>query len=86
MVTSPCATCTDTATACPCTAFLAWEGAALPPEPTPCPTCLDAEWLQMSGELWEQVCARLRFSDAGLRRHLRRHGRDDLVPVGGWAR
>lgn len=44
-----------------------------------CHVCVDADWLLMSGEQWEQVAARLQMLPESLERHLHRHDRRDLL-------
>jgi hypothetical protein len=78
---TPCASCVDTATPCPCPAFLAWA----PPEPDVCLVCVDVEHLRLAGELLEQIAPRILdargkpFRLVSLERHLAKHGRHDLV-------
>jgi hypothetical protein len=45
-----------------------------------CTTCVDVDWLAMSGELFPQIAARLGIRPGSLARHLHRHGRPDLAP------
>lgn len=79
-MTSPCLTCDTLADCGTCLPRLAYEGATLPPEPAPCPTCSETEWLLLSGEQIEQVAARLGMHPKSLRSHLRRRGhRGDLI-------
>ena len=77
-MTSPCVTCTTLADCSRCAPFGAWL-AVTDPDPAPCATCTDAEWLTLSGEATEQVAARLGIKVASLERHLHRHGRADLI-------
>jgi hypothetical protein len=78
-MTSPCTTCATLADCATCPAydrFLATQDA---PERA-CLRCVDTEWLLLSGESFEVTAARLGVLPASLERHLRRHGRTDLVP------
>ena len=75
---SPCTTCVSDAP-CPCVSFLAWEGAQIAPDPLPCATCTDIEVLTLSGELAEQVAARMHMHPESITRHLKRCGRTDLI-------
>lgn len=82
MTASPCTTCVDATRACPCPAYLRWwdESNPAPAEQGPCLTCTDVEWLLLSGELLEQVAARLGYRALdSLKDHLRRHERRDLL-------
>ena len=85
----PCATCADLHTPCPCPAYRAWLVAehGTGPDPQPCYTCADAEWLLSWGETLDTTAARLGLGSAGaLDRHLRRHDRADLFHTAGrWA-
>lgn len=47
--------------------------------PRPCLTCVDIEWLFLSGERWDDVAARLCMLPDSLERHLQRHDRRDLL-------
>lgn len=79
-MTSPCTLCISDAP-CPCPAFLAWDEAEHgTPDQSPCCTCLDAKHLLLCGETFETAAHRLGLTVQSLRRHLQRHGRDDLVP------
>ena len=83
MTPSPCRTCVDTVTPCPCPRFLAWDWATNPDPPDrECLTCVDAEVLTLSGELPDQVAARLGMTRQGLDRHLREHGQGSLAQRG----
>lgn len=76
MTPSPCTTCTDTVTACPCPAHLTWW-ADSNPEPEPereCLTCVDIEVMALSGECVEQIAARLGMAVGSVETHVRRHG------------
>jgi hypothetical protein len=56
-------------------------------DPATCPTCENAEFLLVEHHQHpESVASRLRYLDVeGLRRHLRGHGRQDLLGViNGW--
>lgn len=81
-MTTPCSTCTTLADCSRCAAFDRWLEATAPPEPPErrCWRCVDAEWLLLCGEAWDTVAARLRMKPPSLAVHLRRHGRDDLLP------
>lgn len=77
---SPCVSCVDAVTPCPCPRRLAWEAATLPVDVVQvCLVCVDVEWLSLAGELPEQIAARLGSSLDALDAHLRRHGRADLI-------
>lgn len=80
-MTSPCTTCVAD-DPCPCPQFLAWWDTANPadPEPARCHVCDDADWLALSGEDFAAIAARLGVLPKSLDRHLRRHGREDLIP------
>ena len=56
-----------------------WGAGGSEPQPTPCPRCVDVEWLALSGEALEQIAARMHSTPQGLVRHLQRHGRGDLI-------
>jgi hypothetical protein len=76
---SPCTVCVSDEP-CPCRAFIAWEELTAPAAPRPCLRCVDADWLLLAGESFEVTAARLGVLPSSLDRHLRRHGRTDLVP------
>jgi hypothetical protein len=77
MPTSPCTSCSTLADCSACAPYGHWLGQH--PDAT-CTTCVDVDWLTMSGEAWEQIAARLGIKPASLARHLHRHGRPDLAP------
>ena len=80
MTANPCPSCVTGADCGTCLERLRFEGAT--PDPAPCLTCLDVAHLTDAGEIFERVAARLRVRPKSLARHLRRHGRLDLVSVG----
>lgn len=79
-MTSPCTLCDTLADCATCLPRLAWEGATADPDPAPCPQCSETEWLALSGEDFAAIAARLGVLPKSLDRHLRRHGREDLIP------
>lgn len=80
MSPSPCLTCIDQVTPCPCPRFLAWDEATNPDPPTrECLTCRDVEWLSLAGELPDQIAARLGMHPQSLERHLQRHGQPTMA-------
>lgn len=89
-MTSPCTTCADTVTPCPCPAFLRWDAAANPePEPAgPCLVCDEVAYQLLCGETLETIAPRILnrygkpFRLDSLVRHLQRERRGDLLPPG----
>lgn len=81
MTANPCITCDSFAPCATCIPRLAFEGTRQPePETHVCLTCIDAEWLALSGEAPEQIAARLGYRGAeNLKSHLRKHGRTDIL-------
>jgi hypothetical protein len=77
---SPCTLCASLADCTTCVPRLAWEGAQIAPDPLPCAVCTDIEVLTLSGELPEQVAARMHMHPESITRHLKRCGRHDLLP------
>lgn len=75
---SPCRTCVSDAP-CPCGDFIAWEDLTIP-VPRECLVCVDIEVLVLSGELPEQVAARMGMHPDSVTRHLKGHQRADLLP------